>query len=298
MRSSLIALAAAVILTTGCSGTALEADAGSAPRPTAGSAGPVSRFSAYAALGDSYSAAPLNPESADEACLRSTANYPARLADALGVPLVDVTCAGAKTDDVAGGQQVPEARGGDTQEPQIEAVDDETDLVTIGLGGNDGGLFTVMTRRCLARSPSAEACLRRLKATGDASDFRRVRRSIVEVVRQVRQQAADDVTIVLVDYPRLLASADGCPPLRGVPQEALAAVANAQRSLNRSLAAAAEAAGALFLDLEQASSQHGLCAEEPWVNGRRTRPGVALRWHPLPVEQAGVATRLRSLLGQ
>ena len=267
------------------------AEAGGAPSAAAAPAP-----SAYVALGDSYSAAPLNPELADRPCLRSTGNYPSQLAQALSAPLTDVTCSGAKSEDVMSGQQLPGSRGGGALAPQIEAVGPETDLVTIGLGGNNGGLFTAIVNRCLAPDADDAGCVRALARSGGDEDFRATGEGIRSVVAEVRRRAADDVVIVLVDYPRLVTSARPCDALPGVDEESLAAVANAQRQLNRTLAAAAEDSGALFLDLEGPSEAHGLCSSDPWVNDSRTDPGLALRWHPFPPEQAAVAALLEQLL--
>src|SRR3954469_3865632 len=60
----------------------------------------------YVALGDSYTAGPLIPnQSLDPlGCLRSDANYPHRVAPAVGMSLVDVSCSGAETGDMTAAQ--------------------------------------------------------------------------------------------------------------------------------------------------------------------------------------------------
>ena len=65
------------------------------PSPSAsasGSAARKPRFQRYVALGDSYTAAPLVPDTdTTNGCLRSTNNYPALVAAALGTELVVVS---------------------------------------------------------------------------------------------------------------------------------------------------------------------------------------------------------------
>jgi hypothetical protein len=91
----------------------------------------------YVALGDSYSAAsgvlPPDP-TAPPWCLRSTSNYPHVLAAATGAELTDVTCGGADTDDFF----TPQYQG---VAPQLDAVEADTQLVTMTIGGNDSGVF-------------------------------------------------------------------------------------------------------------------------------------------------------------
>ena len=287
MRPALSSLTAVLLALVACS---CAWDRGEAQQDPSGPS------SVYVALGDSYSSAPLNPDVADEQCLRSTRNYASRLARALSVQLTDATCAGAQTADVRAAQDLPEGRGGGSVPPQIDAVGRQTELVTIGLGGNDGGLFTAIVRGCLAAGSDSAGCVRALERSGERSDFRRTGEAIAAVVEDVRRRAADGVAIVLVDYPRIVDSARPCPPLPGVEQESLAAVANAQRQLNRTLAQAAADSGAVFLDLEETSQTHDLCSADPWVNDGVTKPGIAARWHPLPQEQAAVARLLEGLL--
>lgn len=91
----------------------------------------------YVALGDSYSAGsgvlPLDL-SAPLECARSSLNYPHDLAAEAGLNLTDVTCGGAQTKDFAGSQYPGVA-------PQLDALDANTGLVTMTIGGNDSGVF-------------------------------------------------------------------------------------------------------------------------------------------------------------
>ena len=69
--------------------------------------------------------------------MRSTDNYPAFLAGWLSVEsYARVTCSAADTSDLPGEQQII---GGGTVALQLDALSEETDLVTLGIGGNDFG---------------------------------------------------------------------------------------------------------------------------------------------------------------
>ncbi|MFF9078629.1 SGNH/GDSL hydrolase family protein [Streptomyces rubiginosohelvolus] len=85
-----VAVASAAVL---LAGTAATASAAPAPVRTDGGA-PVR----YVALGDSFSSGPGIPDQTDEACGRSSRNYPTLVAASLGAAsFTDATCAGADT---------------------------------------------------------------------------------------------------------------------------------------------------------------------------------------------------------
>lgn len=100
----------------------------------------------YVALGDSYAALGDNTEPAGgpATCARSLANYPNQLdaAQTRVGELTDVTCGGATIPDFT------EPRNA-TVPPQFEALAEDTDLVTLSVGGNDIG-FGMMVA-CLTK---------------------------------------------------------------------------------------------------------------------------------------------------
>ncbi|MGH3317361.1 MAG: GDSL-type esterase/lipase family protein, partial [Nocardioidaceae bacterium] len=100
----------------------------------------------YVALGDSFTSGPLVPQTlAAFGCFRSTRNYPALLAGALDVRrFTDVSCAGADTTDM----RSPQPTGFAAVPAQLSALSARTDLVTIGIGGNDFGLFGRLASTC------------------------------------------------------------------------------------------------------------------------------------------------------
>jgi lysophospholipase L1-like esterase len=252
----------------------------------------------YVALGDSFTAAPFVPTtSLAEGCLRSSGNFPSLLAADLGAELTDVSCSGADTDDMAGRQ--PVAGGQGTVAPQLRAVTPDTDLVTLGIGGNDANLYATLTRACTSPpSGDGDSCERRLlDEYGDpASVIDSVGRSVTEVLRQVRR-SAPDATVALIGYPRLASPDEDCPdfPLAEGDAEFLAGV---EGRLNEALRRSARAGGAEFVDLHSASQGHEICSDDPWVNGRTTDQSRALAYHPFAEGQRAVADELLAMLGE
>src|SRR3954463_4877537 len=103
----------------------------------------------YVALGDSYTSGPaiLPQDPAIPGCLRSQVNYPHLVArDLQQLALVDVSCSGAQTKDMTSSQDVdPDP----DPAPQFNALNANTKVVTLGIGGNDLGFVDI-----------AETCVR------------------------------------------------------------------------------------------------------------------------------------------
>lgn len=135
-------------LAGGCAG---QPAAGSGP----GGTGPVERLN-YVALGDSVAAAPGVPDQAPPAgCRKSTNNYPSVLARRLNAKTFnDVTCSGATTENIAGR---PQQTDDGPIAPQINALDANTDLITITIGANDVEL-AADARGCEVKSINPTPC--------------------------------------------------------------------------------------------------------------------------------------------
>ena len=288
----------ALLLLGGCtSSPAAPRDEPGAGSPPAATRAPDPGIEQYAALGDSYTAAPFVPVT-DLAggCLRSDGNYPRLLAEALGATVTDVSCGGATTRDLSSGQAVGGGRG--RVPAQLRAVRSGTDLVTVGIGGNDGALFARLASACIG---SDRQPLPRCGALGGAlRDATQVvdetGRRVAAVLREARS-VAPGALVALVGYPRLVDPAHSCPalPLSAADR---AAVARLERSLDTALRRAAQAAGAHFVDVHAASRGHEICSEDPWVNGGRTDPQRALAFHPFAVEQEAVADAVAGLVAE
>ncbi|WP_182523870.1 SGNH/GDSL hydrolase family protein [Nocardioides dongkuii] len=260
----------------------------------------------YVALGDSYSAGPLVPAQRLDplGCLRSTNNYPAYLAGYFGVrSYVDVTCSGAQSADLTKRRQstiVP----GPKPAPQVDALSKETDLVTIGIGGNDYKLFGSMIEVCEAvaeLAPKGAPCRRhftnRKGVDTKLRDAAKIQANVGRVVRKVHRRAPG-AEVYVVGYPRLL-------PERGTCNAVTFAAGDyrwgnrVERRLNRSLKRAAKRQGATYLNLYPASRGHHACAgSEAWINGSTLDPLRAANFHPFQRGMRGAAEEIyRKLTG-
>jgi lysophospholipase L1-like esterase len=138
----------AAILSTGIAGTW---GAGMTPA----NATTAHHYRNYVALGDSYSAdvltsLPIDTDGVPIGCAQSASDYPHQVAEALGVTnFQDATCGGATTEHMIDPQSVPL---GGVNQPQFDRLSPATDLVTLGIGGNDIGLVGIV-ESCMTLLP-------------------------------------------------------------------------------------------------------------------------------------------------
>ncbi|MFT3874670.1 MAG: SGNH/GDSL hydrolase family protein [Nocardioides sp.] len=268
----------------------------------AGSGGPSSVAVApirYVALGDSYTSGPyLTPYAENgDACLRSAANYPALVAQRLHLTsYVDVSCAAATTRDLTHGQRA--LLGGRLAPPQLAAVTSATDLVTIGIGGNDEGLFGSIVGACLGSGTAG--CPRQFAdpatLTARLASARRVEKSVGRALQQIHRRAPD-ARILVVGYPTLLPQTGSCARA-GFPAADYPAMRRIEAILNDSLRRAAAAHDATYVDLASASRGHDICAgRDAWVSGAHSVPGKALAFHPFRSGMRGAADAIEAALG-
>ena len=246
----------------------------------------------YVALGDSYTAGPrLGADSGPPGCEQTTGNYPHLVAERLDLALTDVSCGGATTADLAGSQTPP---NGEPLPPQLDAVTEDTDLVTLGIGGNDGRVFGRLMTTCVgqaARDRAGAPC------SAKGAEFRalverqlaKLPGRLVEAIEAIRARAPD-ARILVVGYPAIFPASGTCdllPLARGDYPFARELVGR----INDGLSAAAATTGVGYVDVWSATDGHDICSTDPWIAGiAPERPG--LEYHPYAEEQAAVADLL------
>jgi len=250
-----------------------------------GLAAPVSAqpsYDSYVALGDSFVAGPgIPPASSGEDCGRSQSNYPHLVAEALGVrEFTDVSCSGAVSADLAGQQVTPLTRT--AVPPQYDALRPDTDLVTVGIGGNDVGLVALAVS-CInvAPPPNGTSCSDTDAAGPDPitttiDAFAPVYREITEEIRTRSPRAR----ILFVGYPTGIRDGGCFPEQRIWPQDATY-LESAIEHLDVAMEKQVSAAGAEFVDLRASTVGHDACAapDQRWMEGVvPTSPAIPL--HP------------------
>lgn len=223
----------------------------------------------YVALGDSYTSSPLTGPIAGPppGCLRSVNNYPHLVAGRTGAQLTDVSCSGAQTRDLGAPQTV---QGGQNP-PQYDALGDGTQLVTVGIGGNDIG-FGEIVQSCVSPTPFGTPCRDRWTAGG--TDQLAARVDVVagrldEVLDEVRDRAPG-ARVLIVGYPSVLpAEGPGCYPVVPYTAGDVAYLRGVLTDLNATIARAAEDGDATYVDTATPTVGHDVCAlpGQRWIEG-------------------------------
>lgn len=259
---------------------------------------PVRAGDRYVAMGDSYTAAPRIGPAEDETtgCTQSTNNYPHLLAAELDLELDDVSCGGATTASIQQGQVTYKNAQLD---PQIDALTEATDLVTISIGANDERIYGDLIRFCVERGgvvdPEGASCTEADATGGElsvASRIDRMEERIVSVLAAIRAEAPE-ARVVFVGYPQF-APDERCAQFPiGSGDVEFAQRVNELLVLAQERAAAE--AGVEFLDLYDLTEGHHFCADDPWVAGLHPT-GPAITYHPYLKEQQVAAEALAELV--
>lgn len=257
---------------------ALSACSGSDPKPMN-----------YVALGDSFVAGG-GITTTSTVCLRSDHNYPALLAKELaGNSFVDRSCGGATNDSVMNGTVMS---NGVTLPAQIDSVRADTDLVTIGIGGNDSAATARLFVSCLIPSSSSPQKCRSTLAS-ISKQFVTTRRNIAHTLEKIKARAPH-ARVILVGYLRILPDFGTCPAIP-VTAEELRLAAAAEADLDNTLRLAAADADVLFLPMRSPSVGHDACAgENAWVNGITAARGDGVFLHPRAAGMRAVAKAIHA----
>jgi lysophospholipase L1-like esterase len=243
----------------------------------------------YVALGDSYTAGtgagPLVAGAAGRVCGQISNSYPRLVAEELDARLNDASCAGARTGDATRAQTTS---SGLPSPPQLDSVSKETDLVTVGLGYNDLGFFTMLTVGCVAAAgsdptgmPCADADRARGIDPGSVAD--QIGDHLRDLLEQVHERAPH-ARVLLVGYPQLVPPDGTCTELPLAAGD-YAYVREQLQSLDDAMRSAASDAGATFVEVYDASEGHDICAgDDAWVNGAEASSRAAA-FHPFAEEQ-------------
>ncbi|MFG2908185.1 SGNH/GDSL hydrolase family protein [Kitasatospora sp. NPDC048286] len=276
-------------------GTATVLAAGlTTPTTAQAAARPGDRAAAlrWTALGDSYTAGVIEATGDEtdprDGCARTVESHPEIVRRDLGslVDLRNVSCSGATTDGVDATAQAPLGRplpplGTDPNgpypavPPQIDAVDAATDLVTVGVGGNDLG-FAEILKSCIelgaVRLGQGTPC----KDKFDASlpdRFDRLRNGYDRMLTALHAKAPS-AKVLAVGYPHLVPENAALCQYGNLLQFGTFTAGDLGwartallEPLNALIAGSAAAHGDTFVDLYPASAGHSVCDADHWLDG-------------------------------
>jgi hypothetical protein len=234
----------------------------------------------YVNMGSSFAAGPSIAPPADSPttrCGRSGQNYAHQLAGRHGLLLVDVSCGGSTTAHLLGPwNELP---------PQLDAVDVNTQLVTMTTGGNDlsylGGLSAMS---CANVATKADATPQRpcgvIPPLPKDETYAGVEKRLRQIVAEVHRRAPR-ARLVIVDYLTILPPTGGCAVMPLSPAQAESSRGIAQR-LDEITVRVAKETGTELIPASKISEGHDVCAKDAWLNGYPS-PGVPVEptfYHP------------------
>ncbi|WP_063752972.1 SGNH/GDSL hydrolase family protein [Streptomyces sp. NRRL S-350] len=253
----------------------------------------------YVALGDSYAAGAGVPGQSAGLCLRSDHNYGHLVAAALKAgAYTDVTCAAAKVKAMTQPQYDAFIKVND---PQLDALTPDTDLVTLGIGGNDLAASDLglgeLVATCIAGAvvnPLGTPCkdvyhhgywdwrtwswqygnddLAERITTGIAPQ-------LADTLQRIHRKAPK-AKVLLVGYPSVLpADGSSCVLRQPVTPGDVEYMHGVLDELNAALRSTAAAGGATYVDTATPTLGHDVCSDDRWIEG--ALPGSpAVPFHP------------------
>jgi hypothetical protein len=285
-----VALGLSLVLAPAVPVVPTAAEPAAEPAAAVKASAPQPKYEEYVALGDSWTAdvVILNTDgfpATDHApidCAQSQRNYPKLVAKALGVTTFrDASCGSATTDDFANPQSGLPLGG--TNPPQFDRLTKTTDLVTVGIGGNDAGIASAGIN-CLNVLPFANplptdqltlpelpipfiggslplgGCKKKYTKNGVDELARNIRESQPKLVRALKtiRRLSPKARVLLVDYMSVIPD-HGCYPLVPATDEDMKYIKAKFDQLNAMLARAARKGGAELVRTHRLTVGHDLC---------------------------------------
>ncbi|MFE9847437.1 SGNH/GDSL hydrolase family protein [Streptomyces sp. NPDC005576] len=211
----------------------------------------------YVALGDSYTSGPAIPPQTDVGCARSGLNYPSLVADRKKASAFeDVSCGGATT------EQMWTAQGANA--PQLEALERDTDLVTLQIGGNDVGFGSIIAT-CAGlgvQDPAGDPCRSHYTSSGTDRLSVAVAETAPKIARVLRAVHARSphARVLVVGYPDLLPdNGSGCFPAVPFAAGDFPYLRDTEKRLNTMLRQVAVRNHAEYVDTYGPTVGHDMC---------------------------------------
>ncbi|KUG55644.1 hypothetical protein AVL62_04875 [Serinicoccus chungangensis] len=148
---------------------------------------------------------------------------------------------------------------------QLPALDADTDLVTLTIGGNDVGWTQTIGACLLLDDPTCAQALAGSRLLVQGLLPARLDAALTAVGR-----AAPDAHVVVTGYPHLFTPEAGA--LVNASPEEQEALNEGADLLNATVAAAAQRRGYAYVDVVGRFEGHGVNAPDPWVDPRTFHP--------------------------
>jgi lysophospholipase L1-like esterase len=213
----------------------------------------------YAALGDSYSSGVGAPGQSGT-CSQSQNAYGPLWAKKNGAALTFAACAGATTDTL--------------RASQLSALNDDTDLVTLTIGGNDVGFAPAVITCTIATDAGCQAVVDTALVVLKSSMPAKFDATYDDIA-----EAAPNADVVVLGYPLLFDEKATSCGVAGLSIPKRKALNRGAAELNAVIKDRATAAGFTYGDVTDDFAGHGACAASPWINALTAIPATD-SFHP------------------
>lgn len=245
----------------------------------------------YVGLGDSYTSGPLIPQQQTNpiGCLRSNQNYPNQVFPYLGLPVFrDASCSGARTVHMTESQSTFAG----TNPPQFDRLDADTQIVSLGVGGNDIG-FSDLALSCFTYNPFSTPCKNSYVHGDDDEISNRIAATapLVAAVIQGVYERSPAASLYVRGYPAILPhTGNGCFPQMPLTTTDVHWLREKELELNAMIAQVASENGAVYVDMYTPSIPYNACTS---ASNRWIEPAIPSN----PFQAAPVHPNLRGMQG-
>ena len=273
----------------------------------------------YVALGDSYSSGegawdyeegtdfddrndlwPFNDDEEDHnRCHRSENAYSQVIAgdNEFAGGSSFVACSGATTEDLDN-----ENDQNTGEDPQLDALSDETSLITMTMGGNDLG-FADVVKDCIINGEGGVSFVDTCQEKHEdriQDELPTLMDELVDYYERLKAEAPNS-RIIIIGYPPLFDPNVGDSLGNLLFEEDMLWMNEKAEQLNAMLAEAAEEAGVEFIDPSDAFAGHGIGSDDPWLNDLDIGgPGFSVAdpssFHPNAAGHAAIAELVQQQL--
>lgn len=184
-----------------------------------------------------------------------------------------VACSGARRDDL----NQPNSSN-DDENPQMDALSEDTSFVTVSIGGNDLG-FADVVRDCVENGENGYDLLGKCQAKHNERIAGRLKTLKDELIGQYRdiREKAPNARVVIVGYPELFVENPRDKYAKRLSAEDQVWMNEKAGELNQMLREVARDSGAEFIDPTDAFRGHGIGSDDPWINSLTFKgPGASL----------------------
>jgi lysophospholipase L1-like esterase len=201
----------------------------------------------YVALGDSYAAGQGGGDYLND-CLESPNGYPYLLDSKMRIDLLDnVACTGASTSEVIS--------------TQLTALSEDTELVTLTVGGADLNLSAVLAP-CTAVPPEPVACQDAINfAVGQLAGLG----GNLSILYGLVADAAPNALIVVTGYPQLFEIVPG-DPTAALKDQINDAITALNTTIQQAVQAQPDRVNIVYVDVTAEFAGHGIGSKKPFIN--------------------------------